>query len=80
MDEYKHKKEELMNLLVQHSNADMDDEFQLANELLTLGEAHKDTHAIAFAHTFLADYHLMIREHEACLLPTRLTGNAGSMP
>ena len=42
MDEYKHKKEELMNLLVQHSNADMDDEFQLANELLTLGEAHKD--------------------------------------
>ena len=28
MDEYKHKKEELMNLLVQHSNADMDDEFQ----------------------------------------------------
>ena len=77
MDEYKHKKEELMNLLVQHSNADMDDEFQLANELLTLWEAHKDTHAIAFAHTFLADYHLMIREHEACLKHLHIALNLG---
>lgn len=67
MENNQYNKEELMELLVRRGSLDMDEECQRAKELLYLGETTNDVRAIAFAHTFLADYFLMVREHVHCL-------------
>lgn len=67
MDTIKETMQDLMDIIKRSKNSNMEQEFQYAMKLLTLGTQQQDSYAQAFAHAYLADYYILTRQQDICL-------------
>ncbi|MEG0708834.1 MAG: GGDEF domain-containing protein [Longicatena sp.] len=67
MDNNIEKKTLLMNRILASLNVDLEEEKLASFDLLELGIQDNDMYAIASAHSYLADYYILTRNHTSCL-------------